>query len=64
MRANYRLPVEALLPDGSYLSIFYASTADQRHKTNGVRVRVIEYTIENHPKGETYRLMTTLLDHV
>jgi len=64
VRANYRLPVEALLPDGSYLSTFYASTADQRHKTNGVRVRVIEYTIENLPKGETYRLMTTLLDHV
>jgi len=64
VRSNYRLPVETLLPDGSYLSTFYASTTDQRHKTNGVRVRVIEYTIENDPKGETYRLMTTLLDHL
>lgn len=62
VRANYRLPVETALPDGSYLSTFYASTADQRHRTNGVGVRVIEYTLENHPKGETYRLMTTLLD--
>jgi hypothetical protein len=62
VRANYRLPVETALPDGSYRSTFYASTADQRHRTNGVRVRVIEYTLENHPKNETYRLMTTLLD--
>lgn len=62
VRANYRLPVEKVLSDGSYLSTFYASTADQRHRTNGVRVRVIEYTLENHPKKETYRLMTTLLD--
>jgi hypothetical protein len=62
VRANYRLPVETALPDGSYLSSFYASTVDQRHKTNGVRVRVIEYTLENHPEKETYRLMTTLLD--
>ena len=62
VRANYRLPVESVLPDGSYLSTFYASTAARRHRTNGVRVRVIEYTLENHPTGETYRLMTTLLD--
>lgn len=62
VRANYRLPVESVRPDGSYLSTFYASTAARRHRTNGVRVRVIEYTLENHPTGETYRLMTTLLD--
>lgn len=62
VRTNYRLPVETVLADGSYLSTFYPSTADQRHHTNGVRVRVIEYVLENHPKGETYRLMTTLLD--
>ena len=62
VRANYRLPVEKVLSDGSHLSTFYASTADQRHRTNGVRVRVIEYTLENHPRKETYRLMTTLLD--
>ena len=41
VRANYRLPVETALPDGSYLSTLYASTADQRHRTNGVRVRVV-----------------------
>jgi hypothetical protein len=63
IRANYRLPVEKQLPDGSYLSTFYASTADQRRCTNGVQVRIIEYTLEDQPGGETYRLMTTLLDH-
>lgn len=46
------------------LDDLYASTADQRRRTNGVRVRVVEYTLEDHPKHETYRLMTTLLDHV
>ena len=35
VRANYRLPVETALPDGSYLSTFYASTADQRRRTDG-----------------------------
>ena len=64
VRANYRLPVETALPDGSYRSTFYASSADRRHRANGVPVRVIEYTLEHHPKGETYRLMTTLLDPV
>jgi hypothetical protein len=64
VRANYRLPVETALPDGSYLSTFYASTADQRRRTDGVRVRVVEYALEDHPKHETYRLMTPLLDHV
>ena len=62
VRANYRLPVETVLVDGSYLSSFYASSADRRHRKNGERLRVIEYTLENHPKGETYRLMTSLLD--
>jgi len=62
VRANYRLPVETALADGSYLSTFYASTGERARKANGVRVRVIEYTLENQPKGETYRLMTTLLD--
>lgn len=62
VRANYCLPVETVLADGSYLSTFYASTTDRRHRKDGVRVRVIEYTLENHPAKETYRLMTTLLD--
>jgi hypothetical protein len=61
IRSNLVLPVEAVLPDGSYLSTFYASPKDRRHRREGLRVRVIEYRLEGHPDGQTYRLMTTLL---
>lgn len=61
IRSNLILPVEEALSDGSYLSTFYASPKDRRHRRDGVRVRVIEYRLEGHPDGETYRLMTTLL---
>ena len=62
IRNNLVLPVEEVLADGSYLSTFYPSTKDRRKKTNGMRVRVIEYQLAGAPKPETYRLMTTLLD--
>lgn len=62
IRSNLVLPVEEALPDGSYLSSFYASAKDRRHRRGGLRVRVIEYQLAEHPDGETYRLMTTLLD--
>jgi hypothetical protein len=64
VRAEYRLPVETELPDGSWLSTFFASADDRQRRTNGAPVRVIEYTLENQPGAETYRLMTTLLDPV
>jgi hypothetical protein len=62
IRANLVLPVEQACPDGSYLSTFFPSTKDRRKRTNGLRVRIIEYQLEGAPAGETYRLMTTLLD--
>lgn len=62
IRSNLVLPVEQVLPDGSYLSTFYGSTKDRRHQRGGLRVRVIEYQLEEHPDQETYRLMTTLLE--
>jgi len=62
IRTNLILPVEEALPDGSYLSTFYPSTKDRRKRTNGLRVRIIEYQLEGAPATETYRLMTTLLD--
>lgn len=62
IRSNLVLPVEEALSDGSYLSSFYASPKDRRHRRGGLRVRVIEYRLEGQPDGETYRLMTTLLD--
>lgn len=62
LRSNLVLPVEEVLADGSYRSTFYPSPADRRHRRNGLAVRVIEYGLAGQPAGETYRLMTTLLD--
>jgi hypothetical protein len=64
LKKNLGLPCEQRLPDGSYLSRVYASTKDQRHGTNGVVVRVIEYRLEGLAGAEPiYRLLTTILDH-
>jgi hypothetical protein len=57
------LPREEALPDGSYLSHIYPSNKDRRHKTNGVKVRVIEYRLEGVADADPiYRLVTTILD--
>ena len=62
---NLRLPREAVLADGSYLTTIYPSDKDRRHRTGGVRVRVIEYWLEDLAEAEPlYRLATTLLDPV
>ena len=62
-RRNARLDVEKRLPDGSYLSRIYASTADRRKKRNGIVVRVIDYRLKDVPDGEpVYRLIATILD--
>lgn len=64
IKKTLRLPGEQKLPDGSYLSRVYASQKDQRHGTNGVVVRVIEYRLEGVPGAEPlYRLLTTILNH-
>ena len=63
IKAKARLPVEQRLPDGSYLSSFYASAQDRRHQRHGLRVRVIEYHLHGISEAEPiYRLVTTLLD--
>jgi hypothetical protein len=46
VKTNLRLPCEKRLSDGSYLSTIYRSGKDRRQGTNGIRVRVIEYTLE------------------
>jgi hypothetical protein len=62
-RVNLLLPVEAELEDGSYLSTLYPSTKARRHRTEGLRVRVIDYELEGVAGAEPfYRLMTTVLD--
>jgi Insertion element 4 transposase N-terminal/Transposase DDE domain len=63
-KKHLRLAREAELPDGSYLSRIYPSERDWRKNTNGIRVRVIEYTLEGVPEAEpSYRLVTTIVDH-
>ena len=53
------------LSDGSYLAKLYPSAKDRRHDTNGIVVRIIEYTFDDPHRpgsGKTHRLLTTLLD--
>ena len=63
VKKNLRLPCEKRLPDGSYLSMIYRSDKDRRQSANGIRVRVIEYTLEGVAEAEPiYRLVTSILD--
>jgi hypothetical protein len=63
VKRNLRLPREVRLADGSYLTTIYPSEKDRRHRTGGVRVRVIEYRLEGIADSEPlYRLVTTILD--
>ena len=64
-RVKDNLKVDAVedLPDGSWLAEVFDSVADRRRQ-HPLRVRVIEYSIEDgrEPSGP-YRLLTTILDH-
>ena len=63
VKHNLRLPREAVLADGSYLTTVYPSDKDRRHRAGGVRVRVVEYRLEGIAEAEPlYRLVTTILD--
>lgn len=65
VKKNLRLPCEKRLADGSCLSTIYRSDKDRRHGANGIRVRVIEYTLEGIADAEPiYRLVTSILDPV
>jgi len=62
LKKNLRLPCEERLADGSYLSTVYPSEKDRRQRTNGARVRVIEYRLEGVAEAEPlYRLATSIL---
>jgi hypothetical protein len=62
VKKNTVLPVEAELPDGSYLSSVYPSDKARRRGRGGIGVRVVEYTVGAGDGGERYRLITTILD--
>jgi hypothetical protein len=60
VREKIRFPVEELLPDGSYLSRFYAKWNRGKPKGEGIPVRVIEYEVLG--SEERFRLITSILD--
>jgi len=63
VKKNARLPCRTRLSDGSYLSVIYPSERDRRHDTQGLAVRVIEYTLAGVADAEDlYRLVTTIVD--
>src|SRR5688572_12078902 len=63
VKRNLRLPREAVLPDGSYLSTIYPGEKARRHRAEGLPVRVVEYRLEGVADAEPlYRLVTTILD--
>src|SRR5829696_5499415 len=63
VKGNARLPREAVLADGSYLTTVYPGEKDRRRQTRGVPVRVVEYRLEGVADAEPlYRLVTTMLD--
>jgi hypothetical protein len=63
VKRNLRLPREARLADGSYLTTVYPSEKDRRHRAGGVRVRAVEYRLQGIADAEPlYRLVTTILD--
>lgn len=63
VKDNLKLEVVTDLPDGSWLAEVFDSVTDRRRQ-HPLRVRVIEYTVEDgrEPTGP-YRLLTTILDH-
>src|SRR3954453_5572227 len=65
VKSNSRLDPLRRLDDGSYLAKLYPSPADRRGDTNGLLVRVIEYTHDdpNRPgAGQRHRLITDVLN--
>ena len=75
MKSNAVLPVEKRYPDGSFASHVYPGTKARRNDTDGIAVRVIEYSLkatiagadqavepEDEAEALTYRLLTTITD--
>lgn len=63
VKHNLRLPRETGLADGSYLTTVYPSDKDRRHRSGGIRVRVVEYRLEGVAGAEPlYRLVSSILD--
>jgi hypothetical protein len=67
IKSNAVLPVEKRYSDGSFGSHVYPGTKARRNRTDGIAVRVVEYTLQPgdaDPEApeRRYRLMTTITD--
>jgi len=65
VKLSRALPVEEVLPDGSYLSHIYPDYNASRRKEGGIAVRVINYSHDDPRRascGELTCLITTVLD--
>jgi hypothetical protein len=65
VKVSRALPVEEVLPDGSYLSHIYPNYNASRRKQGGIAVRVINYSHDDPKRascGELTCLITTVLD--
>jgi hypothetical protein len=65
IKRNSVFPAEQTLPDGSYLSRAFPTDRKRRKGHRGVRVRVIDYQLDDtgRPAAEPlYRLVTTIVD--
>jgi Insertion element 4 transposase N-terminal/Transposase DDE domain len=64
--ASFSLPVDQVLPDGTYLSRLKAPRHLRKDGARDITVRVIEYRLEDEQGTvtETFTLITTLLDPV
>jgi Insertion element 4 transposase N-terminal/Transposase DDE domain len=64
MPKNVKFPVDKVLEDGSYLSWINPDGKSRKKGAAKIRVRVIEYTIDNDKEPTIYRLITSLTDIV
>lgn len=62
VKANLKLAVQQMLPDGSYLSTVFDS--EDRYRSAGMTVRVAEYALHNSatPTQDSDRLLTNIPD--
>jgi hypothetical protein len=67
LKSNAVLPVDKRYSDGSFASYIYPGTKARRNHTDGIAVRVVEYTLQGGDgdaasADRTYRLLTTITD--
>lgn len=60
--ANVKFEIDEVLEDGSYLSWINPDGKSRKQGAQKIRVRIIEYAIDDDGEPKTYRLITSLMD--